>query len=716
MTNIGASRFSVVELTAGSHSETVKGNVEAIRRVLQCSNENIVALACSKIAGFCERYHTRADGSVGDIHDPFAARHMVVLYRCDGCGLFPIKQTRYSSLADHRAVDLCQSCFKTANDYAIRHSYSTARPVLVEERTVGGDDNLTCSEIKLMQAVAIHGDKNQGETVQRQQLFDDFLEGLFSLVLDLMAESDFSNQLLGGLALVIVHYSGAAIDRAKRFAKELIRNLSRALSETKPPIRTIEWILHALVRLVVWDEGAACCLDGSEGGEENAEAEPDEVRPKCTTHGITASRRALSSGPQKGRVFFSCGKEFKSQCKFFAWATESASGHLQFNDSVAKYIWDEFPDLSDSLCRWVSEHFKSSYVDAKVDVAPPLSADARAGGILSRRRLHDVPTRELLQPSDLPIRTALGCDESVFNASLQLLALVAGPKGNASKAWSSLLCRVICAKPSSENSPPMLRAKRALLQLCGTKSRYVTVRAHFAFAKSRERIAAILCFLVRECMILREKARQSGPHWKDERCEDVSALRPGDLLGSEDLISEDILTSRRIDDARKTLLELAAVVKKRPDHWAKFCDGSIGLEVPVDSMPLYDLQMASPATFIFTVACMLRGESQAKAFRLIDTALAASDRKESLAKASAAYPPPVLAFELSVSEAAGFVMRFGCNGGTSETRQIACSIISRIFNELDRSLAGRLFQRLLGAPVCRTHVLGRCNADLFVVS
>jgi hypothetical protein len=140
--------------------------------------------------------------------------------------------------------------------------------MLLKGKTVGEETKLTCAEVKMLQPVAVQkptfaeeiqdssqlrdhdnekndlekaislslSDTGGAEVLQRQQLFDEFMNNLFSGVVSLLARelgrSREAPQSLIQLAVDLIRRSdksGRKVDRAKRLSKELTLGLSRAL-------------------------------------------------------------------------------------------------------------------------------------------------------------------------------------------------------------------------------------------------------------------------------------------------------------------------------------------------------------------------------------------------------------------------------------------------------------------------------------------------------
>lgn len=521
--------LSLLELAVatGSGSDSdVRGRMRylsGVRGMLSSGIQSVVALACTTIMDFCERHERPPSDEVGDL---FSAQQMVAYYQCDSCGLFPIKDVRYSLLDDARPFDLCHDCYSAARSYIVSLSRAEQQQVLVHGAPVGGDAKLTCAEVENMQPVKIHlgrvvehedtvGPSHGGSTgtefVQRQQLFDDFMELLFTDILSLLSDglqSDLSHSSLSIIELLVgvVHHSGRngrKLDRARRLSKELLQGLSQTLHELADEQARFEnalgstGFLSGLAHLIVQDEGAIPYLDGTEKGSDASSCSDMTTVPSCAQHG-PGMCRIFTDGPNRGRKFFVCSKDAGSRllCNFFQWADEPSSGVSLpiFNESIAAMIWQQMCEKTDGALASVQgklfEHLaRRVSKDAKEQSwsqAPLHSTgfcDLADGAFCSRSKIGVLACEELVSPISLRSRASLlrfafpkRTRASLLHSSLSLLALAASPNGDAVASWSPLLCEVILLSPDSAALSRV--AKHALLQLCGRKkSVYAAVRA-----------------------------------------------------------------------------------------------------------------------------------------------------------------------------------------------------------------------------------------------
>jgi len=687
---------------------------------------------------------------------------------------------RFSLLCEACPFDLCQSCYEIANKYASRLNYSGKNPVVVHGKTVGDDCALSCAEVKQMQPVRMDANETSEdaegmEFVHRQQLFDDFMDRLFQEVVMLLVEELKQNHKSGmksliQLTIAVVHHSGKGIfrlERAKRLGKELVQGLSLSLntafkegdSGTFP--YNVSVLLQSMAKLVVWDDQALACLDGSYNGtEEIADKTLLGDSPKCKVHGITAVCRRHRHDTCEGRRYFVCAKDSKSRCNFFLWEDDISSGKDQpqyFDEQVARSLWEYFlspveghqsDTVLSKLCDFVTNQTLTLMLNPSNSSDCPFNESLESsfkslidGVFCSVHRLLDTSSKELtcclslkeraclLQNTPIPKNKSL----FVMKTSFSLLALIGGPTFGTTVDWTPFLCEVILSLKDFAVVTQL--AKRALVVLCaGKKGLYGSTRAHFTFGFHRDRLASIIGDVINEGLLVREKARLSGPCWKTTEQFKLNNLKAGTLIGTEDLVSEDIMTFHCLEEAHKILCELSNVAKKRTDHWRIFC----GLEKVTQAKTLVpgfgieEILKLPPAIFLFSTACLLNGDAQLKAFKLLDIALSlprGTGKKQRLqppgllAKddgieegkggvTSVAASTPEAVLDLSVNNLFYFVIQFGCHGSSAELRSLACSITSKLTIQHNPSIMGQLFQRLICTTLRQTTAMGKCHSEL----
>jgi len=518
--------------------------------------------------------------------------------------------------------------------------------VVIEGTTIGDDSKLTCSELRLIQPVAMQrqslselerdgsqqaDDLEQGvqhvdvaggaEVVQRQQLFDEFMDSLFSGTICLLADTGQVSPGLDSLialATDLVRHSGNTsrrIDRAKRLAKELASGLSYALElstldtdsvRSDAAASKIILFLQALKGLAVLDKDS----------REDHTFDDGKKGPQVDEHVGPYIWKLLGSSLKKGSDLLQV-----QLCHFLA--TYTAGAALACKDEGAT--------------EQLSVLHGYDVQSAEKDLAD--------GAFCSRERLYDISARDVLvkvagnlQSLRLKMERSSSREmkELFVEACLELLALVGGPKAEGSSSWFPLLCKIILSQ-GAESSPRSL-AKRALLQLCGKQRElYLAVRDHHSFAFQFQELLKMTGALLNACRQLKEKARQCGPSWRNKDSFAWDQLGFADFFGTVDLLAEDVITDQDDLAVTKILSDILGVAKKRAGNWRHFC----GLESVLPPRPAFHgdepgYLNAPPIVSLFSVACSLRGDNQAKALVLIDLALThTGDSKNAAEKSDA---------------------------------------------------------------------------------
>lgn len=762
--------LSEMAIAAGQNYEgnTGFGSFEGLRDLLLCPNSTAVQVCVISIAVFCEKNANLADLQIDC--DLFATP-MVEYFSCDACRLLPIRDVRYSVTEESRPYDLCQTCYLSAMSHARRRGASRNDPVVIGDVIVGEDIRLTCRDVERMQAVKIqlqdqHTDTSEPadpdglpatDVVERHQLFDYFVDRLFNHVLLLLTEHGNVLSYCGALLtlpVAVIHYSGdriSKLDRSRRLMRDLMKWLSKALDDDRAPV--VSLLLQSFTRLAVWDPRVGLCLIGAEKGIVDCPGDSGSIEtPKCPQHSAPTCRRMFVRGFYEGRHFYGCSKDPKSRCNFFLWDDKAtapdADQEPQFDEQVARLIWDslcsddsEGMALQRKLSRYIAkcvsppERTEGVAFNLSARTANELYADEYEDGVFcSRQRLGVLSPQEVVSSfwsvCDLPPFTAaseMDRKEIVAESAIALLALVGRHNSVATQTWPLLLCEIVLAFP--EKSVLIHLAKRALLLLCDSrKGLYISIRAHHTFGFHRDRLLATFDLLLDDCLCVREKARLCGPNWKTSSPIIISTFKARDALGTVELISENVLTAGCVEDARRVLAELAAVAKKRPDQWRIFC----GLNrvpacrtlVPFNAKAsLLDI---APIVVVFGCACLLNGDSQIKALRLLDLALStpvASSVKQlsqmmplgqgsAMTGTEASGSSPERILNLSVEDLVSFVVHIGCGGITPETRTLACSIASQACFQDDRP---RLFANLVDVVLAKTSEMGKCHVEVLAM-
>ena len=645
------------------------------------------------------------------------------------------------------------------------------------------------------------------------QAYEDFVGYLFSSIVELLPsvlKRDRCGHQVGPLIRLLLdlvrhsRHEDAKNDRTKRFAKELAHGVSHILMlgtvQSKLPqdrIITLVTCLRAFTNLLVPEADSQYYMAGSQPDDHGEEQRPtkqkDKTNPQfvCEVHNIPAVRRRCARGPHKDRRFYVCGKERGQRCKYFVWATEieakpeekpKASSH--FHDVIKGLLWSHSPTgslpLHVRLCRLledevfgeegdecdVSLSMASTSNDKKTKNNPlksfysiqDMERDFADGVFCSREKLQDTVsgenavkteatgTRELL----MPVGTQGDRGALLLEASLDLLTLIADHQTEGISRWFSLLCEINI----SSNKPSSLRAlaKKVLQSLCGGKrSLYHSVRDHFAFGFQLKSLYFHSSPVLVAALIVKEKARQCSVDWA--RIDNVSwsTIGVGDLIGTDDLISENDYTQMCAKKLGKVLDELWSVINKnRGESWRRFC----GLRsLPHSHREIKksgqgskhgeaecSLAATSPIVALFWIACALNGTNQVLMFRLVDFALTnwkerksvhrksqesssegegANDGNEdeeamTVAEESLSVPEEILLNgerKLTVDGIVAFAISFVYGGRTLELRRVAFHVIVKLCCKLSAENQGLVFQRLIALPLSELGHMGKTSVE-----
>ena len=509
---------------------------------------------------------------------------------------------------------------------------------------------------------------------------------------------------------------------------------------------------------------------------------------------------------QRDRRFYVCGMSRSQRCKFFVWADQvnqqaaapkPKAPKTRFHKVIAGCLWGLFSKSTDSnkeplhlqLCTFLEEILSgwkcggSARLTLSADseaakggfLKPSLYDEARAladfydGVLCSREKLQDlssdlspekliVSTDETSKPSIAEIANTFYADGEIklLEASLELLALIANHETDGIEHWFSLLCEIIGSPNKTANVRSL--AKRVLKQLCGgKKDLYHSVRDHFVFGFQVKTLLHNTHNRLQTCLLLKEKARQSGPHWKTGSVVKWNTLQAGGLIGTEILVSEDCSSMQSDITTGEILDELWNVAKSRGENWRNFCSLTTlpnshkgGSHEKEDAM-FGILNTPAPVVALLWIACSLVGSNQIKAFKLIDLALSASKEKKksptkpnasseeddddgdentggdargtandrsSWLKAEVLSPEGILlngARKMTTDDFHAFMMQFAYRGRTAELRRVACSIASKLLRKVKPSDTGLLLGQLLGGPLCDAGQLGKNSVELLNV-
>lgn len=203
------------------------------------------------------------------------------------------------------------------------------------------------------------------------------------------------------------------------------------------------------------------------------------------------------------------------------------------------------------------------------------------------------------------------------------------------------------------------------------------------------------------------------------------------------MISEEVVTVGRLEEARRVLQDLGSVAKRRSDHWRRFCglnDIHQSLSLVAEA-PESQLARVPPVIFLFGVSCLLCGEAQVKALRLLALALGPANGKKptpiialgsdedgeqeaqsgkdvvGLPFASESTPESVL--NLSTDDMVAFISAFGLGGCTAEIRQLACSVVAKICCQAGAVVSGQVFGRLVETSLGHAGAMGKNHSEVF---
>jgi hypothetical protein len=727
-------------------------------------------------------------------------------------------------------------------EYAETKQFGADIDVVIKDKTVGGDTKLTCAQMKQMQPVSlekmdveqvevqssrrsgappsevsadeeeelqlalrlslgenIDDDNRDSDLPIGHQAYEDFVEHLFSCVVELLASvlkrerSSSQASPLIRLLLDLVRHSrleDRKVDRAKRFAKELSLGISHLLKASagskklpQDKVLTLVTCLRAFSNLLVPEADSQYYLVGSdpdENSDENKSSkakEKEKTNPKyvCEVHNIPAVRRRCARGIHKDRRFYVCGKDRGSRCKYFVWAdevedkpNEKSEEKSHFENVVQGFLWTHFSagstPLHARLCRLLEDEVFSGDSD-DIDVTVSLSAsssekpsesaplksfysqqdtekDFADGVFCSREKLQDVISgaRSLKiktdSPRDLTVSVGSTTDRGalLLESSLDLLTLIADHQTEGISRWFSLLCEINI----STNKPSTLRllAKKVLKALCGgNRLLYHSVRDQFAFGFQLKNLFRNSSAALEASLVVKEKARQCGPQWTNTEKTTWAKLRVGDLIGTEDLVSEDAQSQLCTTKIGKILDELWTAIKNRGQSWRRFC----GLHSvphshrekkrgPKNQEGGIDFSTAAPIVALFWIACSLSGKNQIKVLSLIDLALtdwkerkpahgkpeeSSSDDENAPSKDDddgalrtgedeLSAPEDILLGgdrKLTINSLVAFAMEFVYGGRTLELRRVAYRVAVNLCNKLCTSDSRQVFMRLIGPPI-----------------
>jgi E3 ubiquitin-protein ligase UBR4 len=292
-------------------------------------------------------------------------------------------------------------------------------------------------------------------------------------------------------------------------------------------------------------------------------------------------------------------------------------------------------------------------------------------------------------------------------------------------------------------------ATKVLKSLCGgNRKKYHYVRDHFTFCFQMKRLYYFSHNILQSAVFVKEKTRQCSADWKGPAVA-LSALGVGDLIGTQDLISEDNMTELNLKGCGKALDDMWTIIKNRGGSWRQFCG--------FRSLPLSqrqsknsnsnkeqhniekELSNVPPIKVLFWIASSLTGTNQVKVLRMIDFALTdwkgwkaslkistnsadegSSHDKDSeddlvIGIGSAFSKPEELLLKsgnrkLVVDDIIAFSLHVVHSGKTSELRRVAYQIVSKLSQVISSEERLSLFQNLI-ASIEDVGLLGKAGVE-----
>lgn len=642
---------------------------------------------------------------------------------------------------------------------------------------------------------------NESDNVTGSQVYEEFLGFLFNCIIDFVSKKLKQREHgpgiapMFGLLLELVRLSQEGEvqnNRAKRFAKELCEGLSYLLrssegSECSQDSKLPSILcLRALSSLLAPENSAGNSLDGAQSDDirersarQSQQKEKTDPNYVCHVHKIPAVRRRCASGANKDRRFYVCGMERGQRCKYFVWADEAIAktedkkrDRTPIYDIVQGNLWSESTEfglsLQARLCQVLenllfdgedNESGSSASASKKKDNALLPSTytlenkqkDYADGVYCSREKLRDtISGKAELSNEQSGLNSCLisakdNRDHNVqlLESSLDLLVLVADHKTEGISRWFSLLCEIIVSKTKHAALRPM--AKKVLKNLCGGKmTRFQTIRDHFGFWFQLKRLYRSSISQLEAALIVKEKCRCCHPSWSSLEKKTWVNLCVGDLVGADELLSEDTYSHASCKNVGRVLDDLWNGIKSRDDSWRRFCRlrslpqslrGQRKSKTDPHTNNDQYLAEAAPIMALFWISCALSGANQTKAFRILDFALNntndgsrttgknredAMDIEEEEATISisnegrALFPEEILMTgkeKLTVDGFVAFCITYVNRGRTSQLRQAAAGILKKLSKSLSNEDQGQLFQRLVYAPMEEVGRMGKASNE-----
>lgn len=728
------------------------GSFEGLARLLRSPNSSVVREVCISVSDFCLKYSISKCDANGEI-DLFKMQTMEVKYACDSCTKF-IDDVRYTLLDDSHPFDLCIDCYHLASEYSSANVNGPSTNVVIQGKCIGEGSTLTCGEIDLMKAVEIKKSKKKGikendsDQVlirQRQQLFDDFLELLFTGVAAVLEEKLFdSNEATNFLILLFADLvrhsksSGKKLDRAKRASSLFVEGLRYRLTfkvstmqlplviDNLPPVeegirRSIVVVFEALTSII------------------NADV---SIRNHTATEDVTT--RDLNP---------SAANHYSQETAQFIWNLLCTI--LQSHKTVEANLRVLIEDLIHNLAQFSGGvDVKHNNVTVMSDSSPAREkADFMDGTFCSRCRLQDISLESVLHRYtnasswSVPEFKSFDSRSLLLQKSLELISLVARPTTTTSdrSLWFPVLCKAIVSDTTHDGINVRDLARHCLEQFCANRKTLSEAICDYYFFESRMgQILKCAGEVMKYSILLNEKARLCKLDWKSSKPTRWKSLSISSILGTTDLVSEDISTPLVNEQAANLLEEILCLASTHYSNWRRFCGvryfkpSLLNLDSALD-----ELLENSPVLILFALACSLNSDNQLKALRLLSLAFTKSDNidnnvrilpdnqevtggedegngiadtKESieynLKQLGLNFESPEEVLSLSFDDIFNLVVRFVCYGATSEIRNVAAGMASKLCLVLGQQQIEILLQRLLlNFPLCEVGIMGKRYAE-----
>jgi hypothetical protein len=731
-------------------------SLDGIRGLLLSRNEKIVVKTCSSISKFCRESQM------------FKSQTMTVRYVCDRCLVF-INDVRYTALGNEHTFDLCPACYSIARKYADR--FDKTDDVVIDGKIVGESPKLTCGDVLAMEPIAASNQLDQipGDMAHQQQLFNDFMDGLAAGISGILCSKlkenfDVSFSFVWLSVDIIRHASssGKKMEIGSALLSSLLLGLNRRLAlmedDGSVDLNCI-LILEGLIRSIVVDESAReFCLFSDKGFEPTA-ALVGHLDTVCNVHKAPLGHYKISGGNDKDRTFVACSKEPDKKCNFFRWTDgesekqgSTTSTDSLFDESTAVLVWElltschlyEGTPLLSRLSRFIETFSnqpskqESTSTNGGSNFAPRDYSDEIVNGysdgiLCSHGRLRSElflnDTVELFHKfkssnGNPALRTSqVVC--AIVEKSLELLSHVANVDVPNGDKWSKALCRLSVSDKVILSSRIRSLARRTLWQFCGRDTSLShAVCDQYIFTFQFESLLHQADGMIEYCVVLTEKSRVCGPHWKSSRSCSLRDLKLFHLFGTEALMTEDSCTLQTNTLIAGTLRDLVASADKSGSSWRRFCELR---KFPVDRATTdlrSDFMAVPPLIILFALACSASVENQVLALRLIivalspkstcrrksgdendDLRLSASIHRFTSHFAPAETPEAILG--ISIDDVYMFATRFVWRGVSSDVQKAALGVATKLFPCLDKKSLGILLDRFIAGPLCQAGGLGK---------